>query len=76
MQPHADRQRLPGRQPEVRMALAQAVLEPQGRQHRPPGVVLIGNGGAKQRHEAVAEELIDGALVPVYRVEAVLKEAV
>ena len=76
VQPHAHRQVLPRRQPEVGVALAQTVLEPQGRQHCPPGVILIGNGGAKQRHEAVAEELIDGALVPVYRVEAALEEAV
>jgi hypothetical protein len=76
VQPHAYRQVLPRRQPEVGVALAQAVLQPQGRQHCSPGVILIGNGGAKQRHEAVAEELIDRALVPVHRLEAELKEAI
>jgi hypothetical protein len=32
------------------------------------GVVFVGNGGAKQRHNAIAEHLVDGALEAVHRV--------
>ena len=34
--------------------------------HRPPRVVLVGDGRAEQRHDAVAEELVDRALVAVH----------
>src|SRR5262249_20140236 len=66
----------PGGKPEVGTALTQAVLEPQGRQHCPASVVLIGNGGAKQGHKTVTEKLIDGALIAVHLVQGELKEAV
>ena len=33
----------------------------------PYGVVFMGNGGAEQRHDAIAHDLVDGALVAVHR---------
>ena len=34
--------------------------------HGPARVVLVGDGGAEERHDAVAEELVDRALVAVH----------
>jgi hypothetical protein len=51
--------------PEVGSLLAQAALYLYSRQHSSPGVILIGNGGAKQRHETVTQELIDCPLIAV-----------
>ena len=37
-----------------------------GRVHRPPSMILVCDGGAKQRHDAVAQELVDRALVAMH----------
>src|SRR5262249_1970747 len=34
--------------------------------HGPLSVVLVGNGGAEERHDAVAQELVDRAFVAVH----------
>ena len=41
-----------------------------------PRVILVGQRGAEERHEAVAEELVDGALVAVDLGQGGLEEAV
>ena len=33
----------------------------------PHGVVFVGNGGAEQRHDAIAHDLVDGTLVAMHR---------
>ena len=43
-------------------------LHGQGRVAGAQGVVFVGNGGAKQGHDAVAEHLVDGALEAVHGV--------
>ena len=45
-------------------------------EHRAPGMVLMGDGGAEQRHEAVAEELVDVAFVAMNGIEGKLEEPV
>ena len=48
----------------------------QRRQDRAPGVVLVRDRGPEQRHEPVAEELVDRALVPVHLGQRYAEEAV
>jgi hypothetical protein len=43
---------------------------------RPLGVVLVGDGRSEESHDAVAGELIDGALVAVDRLREALEAAV
>ena len=43
-------------------------LHGQGRVTGAHGVVLVGNGRPKERHDAVAQDLVDGALVAVHGV--------
>ena len=43
----------------------QGALDAEGRVQRADGVVLVGDGGPEERHETVAEELVNGALVAV-----------
>ena len=45
------------------VTLLRALSEVQGGQHRPPGVILMRHGRAKQRQQAVCRELRDGPLV-------------
>jgi hypothetical protein len=40
-------------------------LHPEGRVARAHRVILVGEGGAEQRHNPVAHDLVDGALVAV-----------
>ena len=42
------------------------VLHGQGRVARPHGVILMGDRRPKQRHDAVAHDLVDGALIAVH----------
>jgi hypothetical protein len=51
-------------------------LEAEGRVDRAQRVVLMGDGRAEQRHEPVAEELIDGTLVAVNLAEHQLEGTV
>jgi hypothetical protein len=43
----------------------QALLDRQGGPQRTGRVILMGDRGAEERHHPVAEELVDGALVPM-----------
>ena len=45
--------------------LVESTPDPQRGVDRALSVVLVGDGGAEQRHDAVAEELVDRALVAV-----------
>ena len=42
------------------------LLHPQGRVAGPHGVVLVGERRAEQRHDPIAHDLVDGALVAVH----------
>ena len=53
-----------------------ALLQGQGREHRPQGVVLVGRGGADQRQEAVAQVLVDRSAEPPDLLARDLEEAV
>ena len=48
-------------------------LHGQGRVAGAQGVVFVGNGSTKQRHNAVAEHLVDGALETVHGVHHVVQ---
>ena len=39
-------------------------------------MIFVGNRSAKQGHKAVAEELVDGAFIPVHRLQRQGEEAV
>ena len=45
-------------------------------EHRAQGMVLMGDGGAEQRHEAIAQELIDVAFVAMNGIDSELEEPV
>jgi len=48
--------------------VAQRRLHGQGGVTGPQGVILVGQRGAKEGHDAVAQHLVHGPCVPVYRV--------
>src|SRR5215471_5084469 len=48
----------------------------QGGEHRAASVILVGKRGAKEGHEAVTQELINGPFVTMDRAEGQLKELV
>ena len=56
--------------------LLHRLLHPQGRVARAHGVVLMGQGRAEQRHDAVAHHLVDGALVPVHGLHHVIEHRI
>jgi hypothetical protein len=68
VEPHAEAQRL--------FPLADRVLDRRRGEDRALRVVLVGDRRAEERHEAIAEELIDGALVAVDLGEAEGEEPV
>ena len=49
------------RAPDVPTKCGQRLLHPQRGAHRTLGVVLVGDGRAEQREDAVTEELVDPA---------------
>jgi hypothetical protein len=57
-------------------SFTEAALDPEGREHAAPGVVLVGHGCPEEGHEAIAEELIDRALVAMDLAERKLEETV
>jgi hypothetical protein len=60
-----------------RLAVApNRLLHGEGGIARPHGVVLMGDGGTKQRHDPVAHNLIDRALIAVHRVHHALEHRV
>jgi hypothetical protein len=59
----------------LRVALHR-LLHPQGRVARPHRVILVGKRRPEQRHDPVAHDLVDGALVPVDRLHHPLEDRV
>ncbi len=57
-------------------ALLQPLPQAEGGEHRPARVVLVSDGGSEERHEAVAEELVDRPLVAVDLPQGELEELV
>ena len=51
--------------PHLLGVLLDRVLHPERRVARPHGVVLVGERRAEERHDPVAHDLVDGALVAV-----------
>ena len=76
VQPQAELTCHPMRLAELGMVCAQGALERYRGQDGAPGVILMGNGCTKQSHEAIAQELVDGALVAVHPVQRQLKKAI
>src|SRR6185503_10490215 len=56
--------------------LRHRLLDGQGRRHRAHGVVLVGDGGAEERHDAVAGVLVDRSLVAMDAVREDPEEAI
>ena len=56
--------------------LAERARDTERRERSPPRVILMGQRGPEERHEPVAEELVDGALVAVDLGEGGLEELV
>jgi hypothetical protein len=50
------------------------LLDPECRQNRAAGMILVGDGG--ERHETIAAELVDRALVAVQLTERELEESI
>jgi hypothetical protein len=65
VQPDADLDHRRVRAPHLVRVLLHALLHPQGRIAGAHRVVLVGDGGAEQRHDAVAHDLVHGPLVAV-----------
>jgi hypothetical protein len=61
---------------QLKGAFLQIGVQFQGRQDSPSGMVLKGQGSAKQRHETIAQELINRAPIPVHRAQGKLKKTV
>jgi len=64
------------RAPHVSAQGVETLLDRQGGAERALSVVLVGDGGAEERHHAVAEELVDRSLVAVDGLENDLEGAV
>src|SRR4029450_8539380 len=61
---------------DVHRVAADCLLHGQGRVTGPHGVILMGDRGAKQGHDAVAHDLVHGALVAVHGVHHALQDRV
>ena len=62
VQAHADREAEPLRAAQLRRVGGELALEIKRRVAGAPGVVLVGDRRAEQRHDPVARELVDRAL--------------
>ena len=76
VQAHPDRQGDLGPGGDDDGAVAERAGDAEGGERRAARVILVGEGGAEERHEAVAEELVDRALVAVHLGEGGLEEGV
>ena len=56
------------RLPPERVGGVQTLTQLKGRQHRPPGMILVRHRRPKQRQEALAGDLEESALVALHRV--------
>ncbi len=73
---HADLQREPVQLTELLGQQANALLHPERRIAGAHGVVLVGERRAEEGHDAVAHDLVDGALVAVDRLHHPLEDGV
>ena len=73
VQPHAHAKRDPLGALQFSAVALQGALHAQGRVHCPLGMVLMGNGGTKERHDAVAQELVDCSFIAVHLTQHQLK---
>ena len=73
IQPQAHAKRDPPGALEFGAVALQDALHAQGRMHGPLGMVLMGNRGAEERHDAVAQELVDRPFVAVHLTQHQLK---
>jgi hypothetical protein len=62
--------------PKLGAMLVDQLLQAEGGERRPPGMVLVGDRRPEDGHEAVAQELVDRPLVAVDLGEGELEEAV
>ena len=58
------------------MVCLELTTQLQGGEHRAASVILVGKRGAKEGHEAVTQELINGPFVTMDRAEGQLEELV
>ena len=69
LRPRVERnQRFPGRDPDPHLELAlldELIADRERRAYRPLGIVLVRDRGAKDRHDRIADQLLDGAAVPL-----------
>jgi hypothetical protein len=54
---------------------SEGLRDPECRLYAAPRMVLVGDGGAEQRHDAVAQELVDRSLVAVHLGKDQLEDA-
>jgi hypothetical protein len=73
---HANLDRQPLRAPHLLTGPADQLLHGECRIARPHRVVFMGDGSAEQGHDAVAHDLIDGALVAMDRVHHLLQHRI
>jgi len=76
VEPHADLHLQAVRSPQLVGVSPDRILHPQRGVTRADGVVLVGDRGAEQRHDAVAHHLVDGALVAMSRLHHPLEHRV
>src|SRR4030095_6192217 len=62
--------------PEVGVMGVQGLSEGERGQDRPSGMILMGKWCPEEGHKAIAQELVDGAFVPVHFLQCQVKEAV
>jgi hypothetical protein len=60
----------------LRTIALDGLLHGQGRITGPQGVVLMGDGGPKQRHNAIAQHLVDGPLEAMHGVHQAFEHRV
>ena len=76
VQPHANLDRYAEAAKHALGVTLHRLLHPKRRVARAHRVILVGDGGAEQRHDPVAHHLIDGALVTVHGLHHVLEHGV
>ena len=62
--------------PDLGRVAADGLLHREGGVAGAHGVVLVGQGGAEERHDAIPHDLVDGALVAVHRLHHALENGV
>jgi hypothetical protein len=76
VQPHADHEHGRVSAPDLLGVLLHALLHPERRIARPHGVVLVRDGRTEEGHDAVAHDLVDGALVAMHGLHHQLEDGI